>query len=596
MDQLDPKTGEEEIRIKSKAIENILERILKSVDPNTRKLHIQIVKCTKWQIGKTILSEPIFLWPISSIQDVGITYLKQYLSTLSLDVIVEKEFFDLAESLVSKRPPKKSEINVLDVISKRGIADSPSPAPSLAPLLSVEELNGMIKQYYGNSVTTEKQEQIRHKLHELGYILDYSSHKLNKILYDPQWLADLFKCIVGLKHQQVLQHGMIQRSDVEASLRQAFASDKDSIHKLVDLLQSFDIFVPHPQHHTQLALPFLMGADRPPDVDDQIKKLLQSDTPKLGRKYKFPFLPPGILSQVILKLHEPEFQSSCIIKFWRNGILFTWTKSYVVMEYSETLLTKDVKEFEVKITAIGKGHKKVLRTVEELFLMVLWDQYPLLLEEMKSIIYCYYFGEEFSLDYDECFNKFQRNENINLKDKHIIPAADLFYDETASQHLQLKNDLANLDLATDLVRGQLLGEGNYGKVFKCRFNSIPGCFVIKDFRIKEQDEETTKKIIESFEQEEKLMKLVKHKHIVPLVYSAKTPDSLSLIYEYYDCSLFDYLKTQKEIPQTELIEMWAHIAKGLEYLHITHLIVHLDLKVTSIIHHSSSSFFHSFLF
>ena len=85
------------------------------------------------------------------------------------------------------------------------------------------------------------------------------------------------------------------------------------------------------------------------------------------------------------------------------------------------------------------------------------------------------------------------------------------------------------------------------KFHKCKFENIPGTYVIKEFKINFNDssksEEENKRIRnvikESFYDEEKILKQLNHENIVLLRGSRKFDNSLSLIFEYYDKSLKD---------------------------------------------------------
>ena len=68
------------------------------------------------------------------------------------------------------------------------------------PLMELNELENLIDKHFGKGLPIEDKNGIINELHELGFILDYSKWNLKKIIYDPQWLADLFRCIVSLKN------------------------------------------------------------------------------------------------------------------------------------------------------------------------------------------------------------------------------------------------------------------------------------------------------------------------------------------------------------------------------------------------------------
>src|SRR5699024_7021769 len=129
-------------------------------------------------------------WCISGIDNIGIKELTQELINLTLSNTVRKELVNLSKYIISIRPNKINQQNQKEkennndnskLINKRDI-----------PCMNILELELLIERYFGKDISKESKKGIIKELHELGFILDYSKWELNKIIYDPQWLADLF--------------------------------------------------------------------------------------------------------------------------------------------------------------------------------------------------------------------------------------------------------------------------------------------------------------------------------------------------------------------------------------------------------------------
>ena len=59
--------------------------------------------------------------------------------------------------------------------------------------------------------------------------MDYSKWNLKKIIYDPQWLADLFRCIVSLKNKNQIKDGMIEKKSIIKNIENEFEiKDKET--------------------------------------------------------------------------------------------------------------------------------------------------------------------------------------------------------------------------------------------------------------------------------------------------------------------------------------------------------------------------------
>ena len=573
LDLLDSKLAEEEIKLKSEKIREIYSQILLQMkEENEDK--IELIECKQWRISKKgkIINETILFFPISGINNIGIDEIKTKLRGMTSSTIVTKEIINLSKQILSLRekldtPVDKKKKKTFN-ISTNDKNESEINKNSNLPLMGEEEFDKLMEE--NKIIGKEEKKQTRKILKELGFILDFSEWELKKIIYNPQWLSDLFLCVISLKNQEKLMNeGSIEKKEIEKNLINKFKNIRDDeIKFLIELLEKFEIFIIDPQNKEKLVIPFLMGSKKPEIIIQKWNNFYEENNNyKLGRSYEFPFLPSGIMSKIIYGFHHPSLKNlSFSLKFWKNGILITWKKCHVLLE----LIEKSSKSQIIKIICVGdKTYKSVLENVCFIIEEVMRKEYPLLFEKGEQIIHYFKYKQEFNISLKECLEKLKKKEDtMKLSNDVYISREDIFDDKSSSTLLQIDYD------TLQLIKGSKIGSGSYGKVFKCKFEGLNGTFAIKEF-----DEIKSK---QSFEQEREILKEIKNHRIITLLGSKKDKTNLYLIFEYYDLSLKELLLKEnwkKFFNNNEEIKLnlCYQVCEGIEHLHSKN-IVHLDIK------------------
>jgi hypothetical protein len=309
---------------------------------------------------------------------------------------------------------------------------------------------------------------------------------------------------------------------------------------------------------------------------------------KIGRIYEFSFLPSGIMSKIIYGFHNPNLKNlSLIPRFWKNGMLLAWNESHIWIEIEDLNLQnkkekekrKEKKEIKIipklKIICIGKEYKEILENVCFIIEEVIRKEYSNILNQSKKIIKFYYgvTNEWIEFSYDECLEKSKKNEMIIIEGKSFISAKNLFPEDKEKNEKQEYGKYK-------MIKGDKLGSGSYGNVFKCKFEELTGTYAIKEFK---NDNSNSKK---SFEQEKNILKEINHNRIILLLGSKEIENKIYLIFEYYDKSLKDLVSKENWINNNNSnneikLNLCYQIIEGIEYLHSKN-IIHLDIKVKKI--------------
>ena len=141
------------------------------------------------------------------------------------------------------------------------------------------------------------------------------------------------------------------------------------------------------------------------------------------------------------------------------------------------------------------------------------------------------------------------------------------------------DDFSNISSKKGL---ELIGHGGYGIVYryKTKYNGFE--IAVKQVIVGFQNYEMRKKAA-SLKQEIKILRKLKHKHIVRYYDMLESENSISLLMEYVDGgTIYDLISKQGPLPEKEVSKYCQQILKGLEYLHEAK-IGHRDLKCANIL-------------
>ncbi|KAI9478986.1 Serine/threonine-protein kinase 36 [Coemansia sp. RSA 989] len=122
---------------------------------------------------------------------------------------------------------------------------------------------------------------------------------------------------------------------------------------------------------------------------------------------------------------------------------------------------------------------------------------------------------------------------------------------------------------------QLIGEGQYGKVFKA-VHRHSGVIVAMKI-ISKLDRKRVE--IETYREEMRLLQQLDHPHVIQLIEYFETKTDIYIVLEYCKCDLSIYLKRQGGYLKMEQVRTIAlQLLNGLYYLH-KNAVVHHDIKL-----------------
>ena len=136
--------------------------------------------------------------------------------------------------------------------------------------------------------------------------------------------------------------------------------------------------------------------------------------------------------------------------------------------------------------------------------------------------------------------------------------------------------------ATEIFPEETLGVGSYGKVCKAKCGQLPcAAKVLHDTMFGTNDP----KFVEQFEQECRLLRMIKHPNIVQFLGTVRDPRSrrLALLMELMDESLTRFLeRSTGPLPYHTQLNICHDVALALAYLH-SNDIIHRDLSSNNIL-------------
>ncbi|KAK7506538.1 hypothetical protein BaRGS_00002013 [Batillaria attramentaria] len=125
----------------------------------------------------------------------------------------------------------------------------------------------------------------------------------------------------------------------------------------------------------------------------------------------------------------------------------------------------------------------------------------------------------------------------------------------------------------------LVGEGSYGMVLKCRHKDTGQLVAIKKF-LESEDDKMVKKIAM---REVKMLKQLRHDHLVNLIEVFRRKKRLYLVFEFVDHTVLDELeKCPNGLDETTCRKILWQVLKGTEFCHLHH-IIHRDIKPENIL-------------
>lgn len=136
-------------------------------------------------------------------------------------------------------------------------------------------------------------------------------------------------------------------------------------------------------------------------------------------------------------------------------------------------------------------------------------------------------------------------------------------------------------IVQDYTLTEVIGSGQYGKVWKARHNETGESFAIKSISI--QQISAQEKLKEFVASEIAALELISNPYIVKYFGKLQTPNNIYLIFEF--CrggTLEDLLKAQGPLDESKALYFFSQILSAFSELHRLH-IMHRDLKPSNIL-------------
>lgn len=136
-------------------------------------------------------------------------------------------------------------------------------------------------------------------------------------------------------------------------------------------------------------------------------------------------------------------------------------------------------------------------------------------------------------------------------------------------------------IVQDYTLTEVIGSGQYGKVWKARHNETGESFAIKSISI--QQISAVEKLKEFVSSEIAALELISNPYIVKYYGKLQTPNNIYLIFEF--CrggTLEDLLKAQGSLDESKAMYFFGQILSAFTELHRLH-IMHRDLKPSNIL-------------
>ena len=173
-------------------------------------------------------------------------------------------------------------------------------------------------------------------------------------------------------------------------------------------------------------------------------------------------------------------------------------------------------------------------------------------------------------------------DNVNELRTAVNPVSSSTSSQSNKDSALASTSTFSLVDESQLIKGDIIGHGSYGEVFKCLYRN-------QDFALKLFEKSFARGGLNSIEvrkisREVQILKLCHHSNIISFVAATVNTDKAMLITELATCSLYTVIHDDSPIDVTfpSKVRWLADVARGLRYLHF-HQITHRDLKPANIL-------------
>ena len=186
--------------------------------------------------------------------------------------------------------------------------------------------------------------QLSGYLHDLGVCLHFQDSPLlkNTVILKPEWGTDAVYKV--LDDKQVINNlGRFTTEDLENIWSDEQYQFKQA--ELLELMMRFKLCYKIPQTNDTYIAPQLLTKTKP--------KYNWEETDNLILRYTYEFMPKGIITQLIVAMHECIYKQQYV---WRSGVLLSKKNSLAEV-------IEDYDKREIKIRFVGKNKRDLLTIV-----------------------------------------------------------------------------------------------------------------------------------------------------------------------------------------------------------------------------------------
>ena len=197
-----------------------------------------------------------------------------------------------------------------------------------------------------NNLTKEQAFFLSQQLHDLGIILHFVKDPLlkNTVILKSEWAIDAAYCLVDTKK---VENGRFQKKHLDTIWKQERFEYKHPF--LLELMKKFELIFQFQESDTYI-VPETLPIDKSEDVENFEP---QNTDKKLSFEYHYDFMPKGILTRLICRVHHHIKDDW----FWRFGVILEYEK-----ETQSEIISNEV-EKKIKIRLWGKNAATLLAII-----------------------------------------------------------------------------------------------------------------------------------------------------------------------------------------------------------------------------------------
>jgi len=204
------------------------------------------------------------------------------------------------------------------------------------------ELKEYIQLCKENNLTKEQAFFLSERLHQLGIILHFSDdfHLKNTIVLKSEWAIDVAYCLVDTK--KVKAGSFLKKDLVNIWNDERFEYKQDF---LLELMKKFELIFQFQGSDT-----YIVPEGLPAEAKEEVQDFIPEDqTKELRFEYHYDFMPEGILSRLICRLHHHIKKDW----FWKNGVI-------LVYQNTEARIILSDAQSRIKIELWGQNPESLL--------------------------------------------------------------------------------------------------------------------------------------------------------------------------------------------------------------------------------------------